>query len=143
MSTKNYYICTAIAYVNDKAHVGHAMDFIYADVLARYQRQLGSNVLFSIGTDEHGTKIAEKALEAGLEPQAFADSIVPQWQEFAKLAGVSNDRFVRTTDPNHCRCRQWWAGLCCCRRSPPLRSGSEDGCPDKYRTARWRYRDRR
>jgi len=100
-NSKNFYICTAIAYVNDKAHVGHAMDFIYADVLARYERQLGSNVLFSIGTDEHGSKISEKAVEAGLTPQAFTDSIVPKWQEFAKIAGVSNDRFVRTTIPAH------------------------------------------
>jgi len=105
MTTKNdpnnFYICTAIAYVNDKAHVGHAMDFIYADVIARYERQLGSNVLFSIGTDEHGAKIGEKALEAGLAPQVFVDGIVPKWQEFSKLAGVSNDRFVRTTSPAH------------------------------------------
>lgn len=101
MSTKHFYICTAIPYVNDKPHIGHAMDFIYADVLARYERQLGSDVSFSIGTDEHGSKIDEKAIEAGLSPKAFTDTIVPKWQEFARLASVSNDRFVRTTDANH------------------------------------------
>lgn len=101
MSTKNFYICTAIPYVNDKPHIGHAMDFIYADVLARYERVLGSHVSFSIGTDEHGAKIGEKAVEAKQTPKQFTDTIVPKWQEFAKLAGVSNDRFVRTTDPAH------------------------------------------
>lgn len=101
MSIKNYYVCTAIPYVNDKPHIGHAMDFIYADVLARYERSLGSNVSFSIGTDEHGAKIGEKATEARVTPKEFTDSIVPKWQEFAKRAGISNDRFVRTTDAAH------------------------------------------
>jgi leucyl-tRNA synthetase len=54
MSTKNYYICTAIPYVNDKPHIGHAMDFVYADILARYNRQLGYNVLFGTGTSSLG-----------------------------------------------------------------------------------------
>lgn len=101
MSTKHFYICTAIPYVNDKPHIGHAMDFVYADVLARFERQLGSDVSFSIGTDEHGTKIAENAELAKLTPKEFTDKIVPQWQEFARVAGISNDRFLRTTDPNH------------------------------------------
>ena len=60
---KKFYVCTAIPYVNAKAHIGHAMDFLYADILARYHRQQGENVRFSIGTDEHGAKIAEKAEE--------------------------------------------------------------------------------
>ncbi len=98
---KTYYVCTAIPYVNDKPHIGHAMDFIYADVMARYERGLGSDVTFCIGTDEHGAKIAEKAAENKQTPVEFANSIVPKWQEFAKKAGLSNDRFVRTTDPAH------------------------------------------
>lgn len=101
MSTKHFYICTAIPYVNDKPHIGHAMDFIYADVLARYERQLGADVCFTIGTDEHGAKIAEKAAETNITPKAFTDTIVPKWKEFSEKAGLSNDRFVRTTDPNH------------------------------------------
>ncbi|MEM6997513.1 MAG: methionine--tRNA ligase [Patescibacteria group bacterium] len=97
----NFYICTAIPYVNDKPHIGHAMDFIYADILARYNRAQGKDVVFSIGTDEHGTKIAEKAAENNLSPQAFADSIVPKWQHFAKIAHISNDRFIRTSQDAH------------------------------------------
>ncbi len=97
-----YYVCTAIPYVNDKPHIGHAMDFLYGDVLARYHRKRGFEpVSFSIGTDEHGAKIAEKAEEAGKTEQAFVDSIVVSWQEFLRQLNISNDRFVRTTDEGH------------------------------------------
>ncbi len=100
-TTDNFYIATAIPYVNDKPHIGHAMDFMYADVVARYRRSLGDHVAFSIGTDEHGLKIAEKAAEKQQDPKEFADSIVPMWQNFASIASISNDRFVRTTDEGH------------------------------------------
>lgn len=96
-----FYVCTAIPYVNDKPHIGHAMDFLYADILARYHRQQGKDVVFSIGTDEHGSKIAEKAEASGVAPQKFVDSIVPSWKDFAKKAGISNDKFIRTTDKAH------------------------------------------
>lgn len=109
---KHFFIATAIPYVNDKPHIGHAMDFVYADVLARYHRQLGDTVSFSIGTDEHGLKIAEKATELGLEPQAFVNTIVPQWKAFAENMSISNDRFVRTTDAGHIeRSRLIWKNL--------------------------------
>lgn len=100
MSSK-FYVCTAIPYVNDKPHIGHAMDFLYADILARFHRLKGDEVIFCIGTDEHGAKIAEKAEQNNQSPKSFADSIVPLWKEFAKQAGLSNDRFIRTTDPGH------------------------------------------
>ncbi len=96
-----FYVCTAIPYVNAKAHIGHAMDFLYADILARYHRQLGDDVRFSIGTDEHGAKIAEKAAENNVTPQAYTDQIVPGWVDFAKKAHISNDYFIRTTHPEH------------------------------------------
>lgn len=89
-----FYVCTAIPYVNAKPHIGHAMDFLYADILARYHRQQGDDVRFSIGTDEHGAKIAEKAVENNVTPQEYTDKIVPLWVEFAKLAGISNDYFL-------------------------------------------------
>ncbi len=107
-----FYVCTAIPYVNDKPHIGHAMDFLYADILARYHRQQGDEVLFSIGTDEHGAKIAEKAEAAGQTPKAFVDSIVPSWKDFALKAQISYDRFVRTTEPGHeQRARLIWQNL--------------------------------
>ena len=62
MSNK-YYVTTSIPYVNDQPHLGHCMEYVYADVLARYHRKLGEKVLFSTGTDEHGSKIALKAQE--------------------------------------------------------------------------------
>jgi methionyl-tRNA synthetase len=106
-----FYIATAIPYVNDKPHIGHAMDFLYADFLARYHRQLGDEVVFSIGSDEHGAKIAEKAAEAGKTPQEFVDGIVPLWKDFAQKAGISNTEFIRTTDKNHVESAQkiWFA----------------------------------
>ena len=68
-----FFVTTSIPYVNAELHIGHAMEFVYADVLARYHRQNGViNVLFSTGTDEHGLKIAEKAEELGKTPQEFA-----------------------------------------------------------------------
>lgn len=96
-----FYVATAIPYVNDKPHIGHAMDYMLADVLARYHSQAGSTVLFAVGTDEHGTKIAAKAEEAGLEPQAYVDKIVPAWREYLETINVSYTNFVRTTDQSH------------------------------------------
>ncbi len=96
-----FYVTTAIPYVNDVPHIGHAMDYLYADVLARYHRQLGDEVLFSAGTDEHGGKIAEKAAEAKITPQQYADKLSPAFSEFLKMLEISNDRFIRTTSPDH------------------------------------------
>ncbi|MCA9323955.1 methionine--tRNA ligase [Candidatus Saccharibacteria bacterium] len=96
-----FYVCTAIPYVNAKAHIGHAMDFLYADILARYHRAQGDDVKFSIGTDEHGAKIAEKAVENKVTPQEYTDKIVPLWKDFAERLDLSNDYFIRTTDHEH------------------------------------------
>jgi methionyl-tRNA synthetase len=96
-----FYVCTAIPYVNDKPHLGHAMLHLYADVLARYHRQLGDSVLFSAGTDEHGGKIAEKAAEAKIGPKQYADELSQSFKELLKVLNISNDRFIRTSDPGH------------------------------------------
>ena len=96
------YITTSIPYVNAAPHIGTAMDFIYADVFARYNRQIGvEQVLFSTGVDEHGTKIAEKAKEAGVTPKDFVDQNTQKFVELTKILNISNDRFVRTTDKGH------------------------------------------
>lgn len=97
----NYYICTAIPYVNDRPHLGHAILHLYADVLARYNRQIGNNVLFNIGTDEHGGKIAEVAAKGGSDPKSFADAISAEFKSGLEKLDISYDRFVRTTDPQH------------------------------------------
>jgi methionyl-tRNA synthetase len=71
----NYYVTTSIPYVNGEPHVGHAMEFVMADVLARYARSQKRAVIFSTGTDEHGGKIAEKAAELGITPKEFSDQV--------------------------------------------------------------------
>jgi methionyl-tRNA synthetase len=96
-----FYIATAIPYVNARPHLGHAILHIYADALARYHRQLGDEVLFSAGTDEHGGKIAEVAEKEGLSPQQHVDAISAKFREGLEKLGISNDTFIRTTDPRH------------------------------------------
>lgn len=98
----SFYVTTSIPYVNAEPHIGHAMEFIIADVLARYARQQGiAHVLFSTGTDEHGGKIAEKATEAGLMPKAYTDQLSASFKELLQTLHISNDRFIRTTDATH------------------------------------------
>lgn len=72
-----------------------------ADVLARSARAQGKSVIFSTGSDEHGGKIAEKALEQGLDPKTYADKMSQPFRELARALNISNDRFIRTTDPGH------------------------------------------
>lgn len=97
----NYFVTTSIPYVNGEPHIGHAYEFVMADVLARYARQIGKPVIFSTGTDEHGGKIAEKAAELKLTPKAFTDKMSENFRNLAKELNVSNDRFIRTTDAGH------------------------------------------
>lgn len=97
----NYYVTTSIPYVNGEPHLGHAMEFVMADVLARAARKDGKPVLFSIGTDEHGGKIAEKAAEKGITPKELADQMSQKFRDLAESLDVSADRFIRTTDAAH------------------------------------------
>lgn len=97
----DFYVTTSIPYVNADPHIGFAMELLYGDVLSRWARQRGDNVIFCTGTDEHGGKIAEKAAEQKLTPKAYADQISQRFLDLTKLINVSNDRFIRTTDPGH------------------------------------------
>ena len=97
------YIATAIPYLNGSPHIGHAMDYLLADIWARYQKQQGNEVRFSAGTDEHGTKVEQKADEAGLAPQKFVDDLVLQFRDMIAKMNVSVTDFVRTTDADHVR----------------------------------------
>lgn len=96
-----FYITTPIPYVNAKPHLGHALEFVYADILARYARQQDRQVLFSTGTDEHGSKIAEKASELGISPIELTTANAKLVVELLVKLNISNDRFIRTTDPAH------------------------------------------
>jgi len=97
----NYYIATSIPYVNGEPHLGHAMEFVAADVLARVARKRGDDVIFSTGTDEHGGKIAEKAKDLGLKPQELADQMSQKFRDLITALNVEPDRFIRTTDKGH------------------------------------------
>jgi methionyl-tRNA synthetase len=96
-----YYIVTSIAYVNAAPHIGYAMELLEADVLARAARQRGDDVIFCTGTDEHGTKVAQKAAEAGKDPKTFVDEVSTTFSVLLQDINISNDRFIRTTDPDH------------------------------------------
>jgi methionyl-tRNA synthetase len=96
-----FYITTPIYYINDIPHIGHTCTTVAADVLARLHRQLGDEVFFLTGTDEHGQKVAEVAEKEGLSPKNYCDKIAPTFINAWKNLNISNDFFIRTTDPKH------------------------------------------
>jgi len=96
-----FYVTTPIYYVNAEPHLGHAYTTIVGDALSRWHRLLGDDVMYLTGTDEHGLKIQRAAEEAGMTPQAFADSIAPKFAEAWKHLNIANDDFIRTTEPRH------------------------------------------
>lgn len=97
----NYYVTTSIPYVNGEPHVGHALEFIMADVLARSARQRGDNVIFTTGSDEHGTKNVQTAERMGITPQQLVDQMSSRFIALMQDLNISNDRFIRTTDKDH------------------------------------------
>lgn len=97
----NFYVTTSIVYANGEPHLGFAWELLQADVLARYARASGDTVIFSTGTDEHGSKIAAAAEKVGQKPAEFVDTVSQQFRELTKLLNVSNDRFIRTSDRGH------------------------------------------
>ncbi len=102
--SKPFYITTPIYYPSNKLHIGHAYCTVATDVMARYKRLQGYDVMFLTGTDEHGQKIESKAAEAGVTPKEFVDNIVTGPRgvlDLWKLMDISYDRFIRTTDPYH------------------------------------------
>ncbi len=101
MDTSKFYITTPIYYVNDKPHIGHAYTTILADVLARYHRLIGTPTFFLTGTDEHGQKVQQAAEKRGVEPQVHVDETVLRFQELWERLEITNDDFIRTTEPRH------------------------------------------
>lgn len=97
----NYYITTAIAYTSAKPHIGNVYEIVLADAIARFKKAQGSNVFFQTGTDEHGQKIEEYALKAGVTPQQHVDSVSTIIRGLFDLMNVDYDNFVRTTDIYH------------------------------------------
>src|SRR5215510_14879008 len=99
--SKAFYITTAIDYVNGQPHLGHAYEKVVTDVIARARRSLGQEVFFLTGLDEHGQKVQQAAIAEGKSPQAYCDELAQVWKAFAAKVGLSNDDFVRTTEPRH------------------------------------------
>lgn len=105
--SQKFYITTTLPYVNAPLHMGHALEFVRADTIARYKKLAGFDVYFNTGTDEHGIKIFEKAKENGLDTQDFVDKNFEVFKSQLKIFGISDDvHFVRTTDEHHTKSAQ-------------------------------------
>ncbi len=103
---KPRYITTTLPYVNDEPHIGHALEFVQADTLARYWRLMGHEVFFNTGTDEHGQKIATKADEIGEDRQAYVDRFASRFNKLKEALNLSYNAFIRTTDQKHIEAAQ-------------------------------------
>ena len=124
-SKPSFFITTPIYYVNADPHLGTAYSTIIADVQARYRRSAGYNVKFLTGMDEHGEKVAEAAAKHGMTPQEWTDSQAPHFKELWNKLEISNDDFIRTTEPRQHHAVQYlWERM---KESGYLYKGSYDG----------------
>ncbi len=96
-----YYLTTTTPYVNAKPHIGFALEIVQADVIARYRRLLGDEVVFNTGTDEHGVKIYQQALSEGKDPQTYVDEYAPKFSALKDALDLSYTNFIRTSNPAH------------------------------------------
>ena len=101
MTTKKFYITTAISYPNGAPHIGHAYEALATDALARFKKLDGFDVFFLTGTDEHGQKIQQTAAKLGKTAAAFVDEMAPLFKQMVAVLGCSNDDFIRTTEARH------------------------------------------
>ncbi|HBA46172.1 methionine--tRNA ligase [Candidatus Nomurabacteria bacterium RIFCSPLOWO2_02_40_28] len=109
---KPFYITTTIPYVNADPHIGFALELVQADAMARYHRLLGRDVFFSTGTDEHGQKILEASEREGKNVKDYVDHYAQKFLELKDLLNLSNDNFIRTTNPEHVKAAQAFWRLC-------------------------------
>src|SRR5688572_8810724 len=98
---KNFYITTAIDYVNGSPHLGHAYEKVLTDVIARFRRLMGDNVYFLTGVDEHGQKVQQSAKAKGVPPQQFCDEVSQEFRAMCAKLDISNTDFIRTTEERH------------------------------------------
>ncbi len=101
MSKQRFYVTTAISYPNGAPHIGHAYEVIATDAIARFMRADGRDVFFLTGTDEHGLKMVQTAEREGLTARALADRNSDRFRAMAQALAISNDDFIRTTEPRH------------------------------------------
>lgn len=101
MTAKPFYVTTAISYPNGAPHIGHAYEMIATDAIARWKRLEGREVYFLTGTDEHGIKMVQTAAAQGVTPRELADRNAAEFRRLAAVLDISNDDFIRTTEPRH------------------------------------------
>ncbi len=99
--SNTFYITTTLPYVNADPHIGFALEIVAADAVARYQKILDKEVVFNTGTDEHGQKIYQEAVEAGKSPQEYVDFYAEKFSDLKKMLNLDFTNFIRTTDTNH------------------------------------------
>lgn len=107
-----FYITTTLPYVNADPHIGFALEIIQADVLARFNKLIGYDVIFNTGTDEHGQKIYQKALEENKDPKKYCDEYAIKFEDLKKALNLSYTNFIRTTSPNHIKATQKFWEIC-------------------------------
>ena len=151
-----YTLTTPLYYVNDRAHLGSAYTTLACDAIARYHRLKGEAVVFITGCDEHGQKIQRTAEAAGLSPQAHCDAVSEGYRELWNRWRISNDRFIRTTDPRHRRIveqffarveasgdvvegrQQGWYCVACEEFKDDPHEAQDPECPTHRRPLEWR-----
>jgi methionyl-tRNA synthetase len=99
--SKQFYLTTAIDYVNGQPHLGHAYEKIVTDVMARGRRCMGETVFYLTGNDEHGQKVQQVAQAEGKQPQEYCDALAITWRNFVTHLGLSHNDYIRTTEPRH------------------------------------------
>jgi methionyl-tRNA synthetase len=104
--SKPFYITTTLPYVNAAPHIGHALEFVRADVIARFKREQGAEVFFNTGTDEHGLKIFENAQKEAKDVKVYVDGYAELFKELHSRLNISYDSFIRTTDEIHIEAAQ-------------------------------------
>ncbi|MEK7626753.1 MAG: methionine--tRNA ligase [Patescibacteria group bacterium] len=98
---KRFYITTALPYVNAEPHIGFALEIVQADIIARYHKLLGEEVIFNTGTDEHGLKVYLKAREEGKDIQEYVDENAAKFVKLKEVLNLDFTNFIRTTEPHH------------------------------------------
>lgn len=109
---KKFYITTTLPYVNAALHIGHSLEFVFADIIARFKKQKGYDVIFNTGTDEHGLKIYRAALNQNKNPQEYVDEQAEKVNKLIKELNLSVTNFIRTTNISHIKAAQYFWNLC-------------------------------
>lgn len=109
---QKFYITTTLPYVNSEPHLGFAMEIVQADIIARYHKILGNEVIFNTGTDEHGVKIYKAALAQNKNPQDYVNEYAAKFDALKQALNLSYTNFIRTTSPDHIKAAQEFWQLC-------------------------------